>query len=268
MLIDPQGIHIGPLYFRFYAMFIMSGAVLAAWLTQRLLRRSGLNPEMVWDGFFWAIIPGIIGARIYHVLTPSKYSGMTTEYYLQNPIQILKTWDGGLGMPGALIGGVIGIYIFCRRHNISLPMILDAAAPGVALAQAVGRWGNYINQELYGKPTDLAWCIKIDPVNRLPGYAEFECFHPLFLYESIWNLLNAILLLWLFHRFKDKRITGDLFLIYMITYPIGRFLLEYLRLDYVLIGGVNFNQALMLVVALVVAAFLIVRHIRRPKQVE
>ncbi len=263
MTIDAQGIHIGFLYFRFYGMIIMFGAVVAAWLGQRMLRRMGQDPEIVWDGFFWVIIFGIIGARIYHVLTPSKYSGITTEYYLRNPLQILKMWDGGLGMPGALIGGAIGIYIFARRRGISFAMLLDAAAPGVALAQAIGRWGNFINQELYGQPTDVPWCIKIDPIHRLPGYGDFECFHPLFLYESIWNLLNAVLLLWIFRRYRKKLMKGDLFLIYMITYPIGRFLLEYMRLDYVQIAGVNFNQALMLVVALLVFAFLVIRHRRK-----
>ncbi len=258
--IDPQGIHIGVLYFRYYGMLIMFGAVLAAWLTQRMLRKMGKDPEMVWDGFFWVIILGIIGARIYHVLTPSKYSGITTEYYLQHPLQILQMWDGGLGMPGALIGGAIGVYIFAKRQGLSFASLLDAAAPGVALAQAIGRWGNFINQELYGQPTDLPWCIKIDPVYRLPGYGEFECFHPLFLYESLWNLLNAIFLLWLFHKYKSKLINGDLFLVYMIAYPIGRFLLEYLRLDYVQIGGINFNQALMLIVALCVGVVVFIRH--------
>lgn len=268
MSIDGQGIHIGFLYFRFYGMLIMFGAVLAAWLAQRMLRKMGQDPEMVWDGFFWVIIFGIIGARIYHVLTPSKYSGITTEYYLQHPLQILQMWDGGLGMPGALLGGVIGMYIYTRRRGISFVMVLDAAAPGVALAQAIGRWGNFINQELYGQPTDLPWCIKIDPIHRLPGYTDFECFHPLFLYESIWNLLNAIFLLWLFRRYRNRLLPGDLFLVYMITYPIGRFALEYLRLDYVQIGGINFNQTLMLVVAFVVAVYLFVRHKRAARKAQ
>ncbi|MEJ2550870.1 MAG: prolipoprotein diacylglyceryl transferase [Anaerolineales bacterium] len=263
--IDAQGIHIGILYFRFYGMIIMFGAVMAAWLAQRMLRKMGQDPEMVWDGFFWVIIFGIIGARIYHVLTPSKYSGITTEYYLHHPLQILKMWDGGLGMPGAIIGGAIGIYIFAKRRGISFAMLLDAAAPGVALAQAIGRWGNFVNQELYGQPTDVPWCIKIDPAHRLPGYGEFDCFHPLFLYESIWNLLNMFFLLWLFRKYRKNLINGDLFLVYMITYPIGRFLLEYLRLDYVQIAGINFNQALMLVVAILVASFLVIRHRRKPK---
>jgi phosphatidylglycerol:prolipoprotein diacylglycerol transferase len=257
---DPQGIHIGVLYFRYYGMLIMFGAVMAAWLSQRLLRKMGQDPEMVWDGFFWVIILGIIGARIYHVLTPSRYSGITTEYYLRHPLQILQMWDGGLGMPGALIGGALGLYVFAKRQKLNFAMMLDAVAPGVALAQAIGRWGNFINQELYGKPTDLPWCIKIDPVHRLPDYSEFSCFHPLFLYESLWNLLNAIFLLWLFRRHRKKLINGDLFLIYMITYPIGRFLLEYLRLDYVQIGGINFNQTLMLIVALCAGIVLFIRH--------
>ncbi len=258
--IDPQGIHIGVFYFRYYGMLIMFGAVLAAWLTQRMLRKMGQDPELVWDGFFWVIILGIIGARIYHVLTPSKYSGITTGYYLQHPLQIIQMWDGGLGMPGALIGGALGLYFFAKRHNLTFALLLDAAAPGVALAQAIGRWGNFINQELYGQPTDLPWCIKIDPMYRVPGFGDFDCFHPIFLYESLWNLLNAVFLLWLFRRYKKKLMPGDLFLVYMIMYPIGRFLLEFLRLDYVQIGGINFNQALMLIVALCVSVVVFIRH--------
>ncbi|MEJ2561729.1 MAG: prolipoprotein diacylglyceryl transferase, partial [Anaerolineales bacterium] len=157
------------------------------------------------------------------------------------------------------------VLALCLGTATSFAMLLDAAAPGVALAQAIGRWGNFVNQELYGQPTDVPWCIKIDPAHRLPGYGEFDCFHPLFLYESIWNLLNMFFLLWLFRKYRKNLINGDLFLVYMITYPIGRFLLEYLRLDYVQIAGINFNQALMLVVAILVASFLVIRHRRKPK---
>jgi phosphatidylglycerol:prolipoprotein diacylglycerol transferase len=138
--------------------------------------------------------------------------------------------------------------------------LLDATAPGIALAQAIGRWGNFINQELYGPPTDLPWGIYINPQNRIPEYAAFERFHPLFLYESIWNLLNMFFLLWIWRRFGDRIKSGDLFLVYLITYPLGRFLLEFIRLDYVPLFGINFNQGFMLLIAIASALVIFLRH--------
>jgi phosphatidylglycerol:prolipoprotein diacylglycerol transferase len=266
--IDQFGIHIGPLYVRFYGMIIMFGALMAALLAQRLLRREGRNPSIVWDALIWALVFGIIGARLYHVFTPSISAGgwQQTLNYLRNPISILTTWEGGLGMPGALLGGVLGLYIYARRNQIPLGLILDVAAPGVALAQAIGRWGNFINQELYGPPTDLPWAIYIEPAYRLNTtwngipLAQFETFHPLFLYESLWNLANMILLLWLWRRFSGRLKTGDLFFTYLVTYPLGRFLLEFIRLDYVPLFAINLNQFVMLLVAVGSGAALILRH--------
>jgi phosphatidylglycerol:prolipoprotein diacylglycerol transferase len=260
----PYGIPIGPLCLRYYGILIMTGAVLAGVLGARLLKEMDEDPEIVWDGLIWLLVFGLVGARIYHIFTPSKSliaQGIDTQYYLTHPLSILTTWRGGLGMPGAIIGGVFGIYVFARRRGLNMGKLLDAAAPGVALAQAIGRWGNFINQELYGPPTDLPWGIYIRPENRLSGYESFERFHPLFLYESLWNLGNALLLLWLWRRYGERLQKGDLFIVYLITYPIGRFLLEYLRLDYVPVwGGANLNQLVMLAVAVVSAAALFLRH--------
>ncbi|MEW6567104.1 MAG: prolipoprotein diacylglyceryl transferase [Chloroflexota bacterium] len=254
MTIDAYGIHIGSfLYFRFYGMIIMAGAVAAAYLAHWMLKQSGRDPEIVWDGLIWALIFGVIGARLYHIFTPSQSLlalGIDTRYYLTHPLDILTTWRGGLGMPGAIAGGVLGLYLFARRRKLSLTELLDIAAPGVALAQAIGRWGNFVNQELYGPPTDLPWGIYIRPENRMPGFESLDRFHPLFLYESIWNLISAFFLFWLWRRHREKLLPGDLFLIYLITYPVGRFLLEFLRLDYVPLFGINANQTLMALVAL------------------
>jgi phosphatidylglycerol:prolipoprotein diacylglycerol transferase len=263
MSVDAYGIHIGFLYFRFYGMIIMFGAIVAALLAQRLLRERGEQTDMVWDALIWLLVFGLIGARIWHIFTPSQSlldQGIDTKYYLTHPLAILTTWEGGLGMPGAIVGGVVGLYIFARRRKISLGFILDVAAPGVALAQAIGRWGNLINQELYGPPTDLPWKIYIRPKNRMVGYESYEYFHPLFLYESLWNLCNAILLLWLLRRYSDRLIEGDLFFVYLITYPLGRFLLEFLRLDFVPMWGINFNQTVMLLVAIASGIALVLRH--------
>jgi phosphatidylglycerol:prolipoprotein diacylglycerol transferase len=165
-------------------------------------------------------------------------------------------------MPGAIAGGALGLYIFSRRRKISFGMMLDYAAPAVALAQAIGRWGNYVNQELYGPPTDLPWGIFIRPENRLAGYAAFERFHPLFLYESLWNLGLALALLWVWRRFRQWLLPGDLFLLYLVGYPLGRFLLEFIRIDFVSAYGVNFNQAVMLLTAIVAGLAVFVRHRR------
>ncbi len=267
MSFDAYGFHIGFLYFRYYGMIIMFGAVVAAVLSQRMLRRTSKDPELVWDALIWALVFGLIGARLYHVFTPSQSlldQGIDTKYYLQHPLTILTIWQGGLGMPGAIVGGVLGLYLFARRRRLDIYLLLDIAAPGVALAQAIGRWGNFVNQELYGPPTNLPWKIFIRPENRFSGYESFEYFHPLFLYESLWNLGNAILLIWLWQKFYKRMKTGDLFIIYLITYPLGRFLLEFIRLDYVPMWGINFNQMAMLLVALVSGAVLLLRH--RAKQ--
>jgi phosphatidylglycerol:prolipoprotein diacylglycerol transferase len=267
MSVDAYGIHLGPLYFRFYGMILMTGAVVAAYLAHYMLRKTGRDAELVWDGLIWALVFGVIGARLYHVLTPSQSLldlGIDTRYYLTHPLDILLTWRGGLGMPGALAGGILGLYIFARRRKLPLSLLLDVAAPGVALAQAIGRWGNFVNQELYGPPTDLPWGIPIRPENRMAGYESFERFHPLFLYESIWNLASFILLFVLWRRYRDRLQSGDLFLIYLICYPVGRFLLEFIRLDYVPLFGINANQTLMGLVALASAAWLVVRHRRKP----
>lgn len=265
-MIDAYGIHIGPLYFRFYGILLMLGALAAATLARRMMRRDGRDPDLVWDAFMWALVLGIVGARLYHVFTPSESLlavGIDTRYYLTHPLDILFTWRGGLGMPGAIAGGVLGLYIFARRRRISFSMMIDYASPGLALAQAIGRWGNFVNQELYGPPTDLPWGIFIRPENRLAGFESFERFHPLFLYESLWNLGLALFLLWAWLRLRDRLRSGDLFLLYLVGYPFGRFLLEFIRLDYVQAFGINLNQSLMLATSAAAGVALFLRHRRR-----
>ncbi|MBN1665734.1 MAG: prolipoprotein diacylglyceryl transferase, partial [Anaerolineales bacterium] len=147
----PTGIPIGEFTLRFYGMIIMLGAVAAALLSYYRAKRRGLDTEFIWDGFIWALVGGIIGARLWHVFTPTPSDiarGLTTQYYLTHPLQMLKTWDGGLGIPGAVIGGALAVYILARRRKTSFAIWVDVVAPGLALAQAIGRWGNFINQEL------------------------------------------------------------------------------------------------------------------------
>ena len=265
-MIDAYGIHIGSLlYIRFYGIILVAGAAAATYLAGSMLKRDGKDPDVVWDGLLWALVFGIIGARLYHVFTPSKTlldMGIDTRYYLTHPLDILLTWRGGLGMPGAILGGVFGLYLFARRRRLDLAQLLDYAAPGVPLAQAIGRWGNFVNQELYGPPSDLPWAIPIRPENRMAGYESFERFHPLFLYESIWNLALAGVLYWIWRKHRDRFRPPDLFLLYLVGYAVGRFVLEFLRLDYVPAFGLNLNQALMLLLALVSSAVVIVRQRR------
>ena len=248
---------------RYYGMLLMLGAIAAAAVAARLLKIDRSDSELAWDGLIWCLIFGVIGARLYHVFTPSVSSLAqgTTPLWLR-PLDIIKVWEGGLGMPGAIMGGVFGLYLFARRKKLELGTLMNAAAPGVALAQAIGRWGNYVNQELYGPPTSLPWGIRID--KPLPGYEAFQRFHPLFLYESLWNLVNFFFLLWLWRNYRDRLASGDIFLAYLVTYPLGRFLLEYLRLDYVPAFGINFNQAVMVVVAIAAAVALYLRNRQVP----
>jgi phosphatidylglycerol:prolipoprotein diacylglycerol transferase len=262
------GFQIGPLHIRFYGIIIMIGALAAAWLASVEARRRGENQEMVWDALVWVLIGGIIGARIWHILTPPPTmvaQGITTQFYLTHPLDALAVWRGGLGIPGAVMGGVLALYVFCRKKGQNFLLWVDIATPGLALAQAIGRWGNFVNQEIYGLPTNLPWAIRIDPQHRLPGYQDQEYYHPLFLYESLWSLASVVFLLWLARRFGDRMKPGDLFLVYLITYPLGRFMLDFLRLDPSMVAGLNANQTLMAVVALTSAGILLWRHLGKDK---
>jgi phosphatidylglycerol:prolipoprotein diacylglycerol transferase len=262
----PEGFPIGPLFIRFYGIILMLGALAGAWLATREAKRRGHQPEIVWDLLTYLLIGGIIGARIWHILTPPPSSGITASWYLTHPLDALAIWKGGLGIPGAIIGGAIVLYFYTRRHKLDFAEWADIASPSLALGQGIGRWGNYFNQELYGAPTNLPWKIFIDVDHRLPGYDNFEYFHPLFLYESIWNFGNMFLLLWISRRYADRLRNGDLFLIYLIIYPVGRFLLDFLRLDASLVSGININQTIMAIVAVCAGAAIYWRHRRaRPE---
>ncbi len=258
-----QGIVILGFTIYYYGIVIMLGVVAAAIMTDRLARMRGLDPEIPWDALAWCLIGGIVGARLWHVFTPPPSmveQGITTMYYLTNPLAMLNIRNGGLGIPGGGIGGALGFYIFARRRKISFLEWADLIAPGLALAQAMGRWGNFFNQEVYGAPTSLPWAITIDPPYRLPEYINQATYHPLFLYESIYNLVSMAVLIWLLRKGGERLKKGDVFLTYLVLYPVGRFFLEFLRLDSAQVGGINFNQTLMGVIAIAAVALLIWRH--------
>jgi phosphatidylglycerol---prolipoprotein diacylglyceryl transferase len=258
-----EGIKIGLFEIHYYGVIIMLGAVLAAWLASKQSARAGENPETVWDFMPWVLIFGIIGARIWHILTPTDFNqslGLATNYYFTHPLDALDIRNGGLGIPGAVVGGVAALFVYCRKHKLAFSHWLDYLAPGLALAQSIGRWGNFVNQELYGAPTNLPWKLFIDAAHRITGYENVEYYHPLFLYESLFNLLNAGLLFWLSRKKADLLKSGDLFLIYLINYSFARFFLEFIRLDASSIGGINANQTLMAVTFIASVIGLVIKH--------
>lgn len=259
----PQGFNIGPLTIRFYAILIILGAIAGAWLAARQAKKHGEDSEIVLDLLPWLLIGGIIGARLWHVFTPSASNiaqGVTTENYLKNPIEILKMWKGGLGIPGGVIGGALALIIYTKARKLSFWQWADFIAPGLLIGQAIGRWGNFVNQEVYGRPSNLPWAITIDPQYRIRGFEFVEKYHPLFLYESLLNLLGAGVLLWVDRKFKDKLFKGDIFFGYLIWYSTVRFALEFLRLDPSPVNGINVNQTSMLVVGVLAVIVLVLRH--------
>jgi phosphatidylglycerol:prolipoprotein diacylglycerol transferase len=259
----PVGFDIGPFTIHYYGIVLMLGALAGGILAAYEYKRRGGEPDIVWDLLIWLILGGVIGARLWFIFTPPPSSiamGFTTAYFLTHPFDAINTMKGGLGIPGAVIGGAIALYFFTRKYKLSFLEWADIAAPSLALGQAIGRWGNFFNQELYGAPTDLPWKLYIDPSRRVSGFESFEFFHPLFLYESILNLLNMILLIWITRRYADRLKTGDIFLVYLIAYPVIRFSLDFLRLDASQIAGINANQTVMAVVFVVSLTVLLWRH--------
>ncbi|MCA9932823.1 MAG: prolipoprotein diacylglyceryl transferase [Anaerolineales bacterium] len=230
------------------------------------------NPDHVWNGMIMVMILAVIGARLYHVLTPSPSMaavGINSPLdYFRNPAKLLDFRSGGLGIYGGIAGGALGLWLYTRRQHISMLAWADMAVIGLALGQVFGRWGNYFNQELYGRPTNIPWAITIDPLYRLPDYAEFSHFHPAFLYESLWNLLTFFVLYTLLRRYSARLLRGDLMALYLIFYAIGRTLLETVRLDSrtVTLGSLELNMAVATLVSLLIAAamlfWILVRHLR------
>jgi prolipoprotein diacylglyceryl transferase len=245
-----QGVwHLGPLPLRAYAICILAGIFAGYWLGRKRWVARGGSPEILADVIMWAVPFGLVGARIYHVITDNElYFGPG-----KHPIDALKIWHGGLGIWGAVAFGALGAWIACRRHKVPFLAVADAMAPGIALAQVVGRFGNYFNQELFGKPTTLPWGLEIDPAHRPEGYTQFATFHPTFLYEAIWNLGVIALVILADRRFKLGH--GRAFALYVAGYTAGRAWIENLRIDTVnhFLGlRLNVWTALILFVASVV----------------
>jgi phosphatidylglycerol---prolipoprotein diacylglyceryl transferase len=214
------------------------------------------SAEHVWSGLLLCLILGIIGARLYHILTPSPSMTAFSSFqdYLNNPSEIFNLRRGGLGIYGAIAGGALGLWWYASWRRLPLLGWMDLAVIGLALGQAFGRWANFLNQELYGRPTTLPWAVTIEPDFRLPAYAEFSQFHPAFLYESLWSFLTFLLLLWLYRRYGERLWPGELTALYFVAYGIGRSLVELVRLDSrtLFVPGLNVEMAVATAVSLTI----------------
>lgn len=253
-----------PLPIRAYALCIIAGIVVAIWWTQKRWSARGGNPDDVLDIAIWAVPFGIIGGRLYHVITDPEF------YFArgQQPIRALYIWDGGLGIWGAVALGAVGAWIACRRRGIRLADFADALAPPLVLAQAIGRWGNYFNQELFGGPSTLPWALQIDPAHRPATSPTIALYQPTFLYESLWDIGVAVLLVWAARRFALSN--GRLFALYVAAYTLGRAWIEALRVDHVNhFLGLRLNDWTSLVVFVAAVGFLFLRkpHREQPEAV-
>lgn len=253
--------HLGPFPIRAYALCIIAGIVVAVWLGDRRWIARGGRAGQVGDIAIWAVPFGIVGGRLYHVITDNgNYFGAGKD-----PVAALYIWNGGLGIWGAISLGALGAYIGARRAGVLFPPLADALAPGIVLAQAVGRWGNYFNQELFGRPTTLPWGLEIDRSHRPPGYEQFATFHPTFLYESIWDVGVALLVIWADRRFRLGH--GRAFALYVAAYCAGRGWIEYLRIDPVQandVFGLRLNVWTSIVVGLAAVVYFVWSARTRP----
>ncbi|NLT73943.1 MAG: prolipoprotein diacylglyceryl transferase [Chloroflexi bacterium] len=259
---NPVFLRLGPINVYWYGVLIVSGAMLAAYLVSKLSSRNGHDPEIAWNLLIVALFTGIIGARLYHIAS-------SWEYYSQNPSEMFGLQMSGFGIFGAVAGGAVGLYFFTRIKHLRFLEWIDYVSPGLLIAQAIGRWGNFFNQELYGPPTDLPWAIYIAPSHRLPGFESFEYFHPTFLYESLLNLAGGLLLLHLARRWKQGRLYGDIFFLYAMIYSAIRYFIEgNFRPDAWKIGGIPTAQIVSVVVFVIFGALMYIRHrLRRPSMI-
>ena len=266
---DPILIRITPDFgIHWYGILIVTGIMLGAVYASWRAKQDGENPDHVWNGLVVAIILAIICARVYHIFSEPTGGMVGWSYYRQHPIEILYIWHGGLGIYGAIVGGVVAVLIYAWRARLHPLQWLDYGAPGLALGQFIGRWGNFINQELYGPPTNSSWGLIIEPQHRIAPYNDLTVyppdtlFHPTFLYESLWCLLLFITLALIARKFKDRLLEGDVVLGYIIGYPLGRFFIEYYRPDAWMIGSIAAAQLFAIIFVVGGVAVLVVRHIR------
>ena len=237
---------IGPVVIRWYGILMALAIVVGLWLGHREARKEGLPADDIISVGQWAILAGLVGARLYEVI-------FNWDYYGRFPAKILAVWEGGLAMHGGLIVGPLVGVVLARRWKIPVLRGLDVAAPSIVIGQAIGRWGNFFNEEAFGAPTELPWKLYISPPHRPPGFSQFDFFHPTFLYESLWDLaVFIVLIVWL--RRRLYRQPGGLFFAYVGLYSVGRFIIESVRLDSFWLGPFRVAQlASVLGVAIAIA---------------
>ncbi len=280
------------LQIRYYGIIIVAAMIIAAVVAARLAKRDKRDPDHVWGALTWAIIPGIIGARLWFVLFPPASlcpaqlgAGQVcqdTAWFLQNFFDLqqgaIAIWSGGLSIFGAVLGGGLGAYLYLRVNKLPLWPWLDIAGIALPLGQAIGRWANFVNQELYGTITTLPWGIAISRENRVPifieagqpnlqsmvAYPDGTLFHPLFLYESLWSIIAFIVLLNLFLRYRKRLLPGDIFLFYVMQYAVIRFLLEFVRLEVSRFPGTEINISQVICVVGFVGALAVLLYRHRP----
>ena len=253
-----RSIGIGPVQLRAYGLAIAAGVIAAVWIAQRRYARVGGNPDTLSSVAGWAIPAGLVGARLYHVAT--DYRRFQGDWW-----RVVQVWKGGLGIPGGHLAGVVVGVLVARRRGVDVPVLLDACAPAIPVAQAIGRLGNWFNQELYGRATDLPWAVRIDPENRPEGMRDVGTYHPTFLYEALWNLALAALLVRLGRSGRLRG--GQLFVLYVGGYFLGRLWVEALRIDPASrVLGLRVNIWTSLVAVVAAAAVFVVRARRPPAE--
>jgi prolipoprotein diacylglyceryl transferase len=255
---DINSFDLGPVTIHFYAVLILIGIVLATFLTAKRLQTRGVKQGFVIDIVIWAVPFGIVGGRIFHVLTHiNDYFGAGADW-----MGVFRIWEGGLAIYGALIFGVIGAYLGCRQVGVRFFTFADALVPGLLIAQAIGRFGNYFNKELFGTPTDLPWGLEIPSTNPSypAGLPTGELFHPTFLYEALWSILGVAVLLFIERKINPQ--WGELFAGYLIWYSVGRFMIEQIRLDPANVYFGQRSNAWMAVLGVLVGLGILVRQRR------
>lgn len=253
-----------PIYW--YGIIIVIGAIAGAFLASREAKRKGIDPDHVWNALLFALLFGVIGARLYHVLSDWAQGdplGYFSKDFVTNLVNVLNPRSGGLGIFGAAAGGLLGIWIYCRFAKVKFLSLVDVAMPGLALGQAIGRWGNFFNSELYGYPTDLPWGIAIDPAHRLPQFAalpDTTRFHPTFLYESLGMFIVTGIMLYIARRWDKTLKPGDMLLLYGIFYPLVRFFTEMQRPDAWTFSGIPVAQIISIITFVICSIWFLYRH--------
>ena len=264
-MIDPVIFTIGNLSVHWYGVIIAIAVMVGTFLAEREIKKRGGNSDFIWDLILWVVFPGIIGARAWYVV--NDLAGGST-YFSEDPVRIFKVWEGGLHIYGAVLFGILTAWWYANRRKFDFWMLLDSLAPVLLISQALGRVANFINQELYGPPTDLPWGVSIAAEHRIAPWndlAQFPVettrFHPTFFYESIWNLLAAFLILWLVKKYGPKFKPGAAFYSWLLLEGVGRFWLEFFRPDQPRIPGteLSYSRLIALIMALVGAFLLLVR---------